>query len=197
VRYYNGNLDCAKLEIKRRSQDRIRKDVARVNAYGVSQVVACKRLKPTHLGWEEPSPGFANASDQYAMRQFCELQDGLAASGQVIVDYWRQAYVANQGDSPRITFDRELRGGICRTVEDLASPRADFQPRVGGVILEIKFSPPRPVWLLDLIQQFDLRRRSVPKYVLCAGVLKQDRAGSHVGRWPAVQTSASCRRSAP
>ena len=69
------------------------------------------------------------------MRQFCELRDGLSASSQVLVDYWREAYEAAHQDSPRITFDRDLRGAVCRTEQDLVSLSPDFEPRVGGVIL--------------------------------------------------------------
>ena len=173
VRYYNENLDRAKLEIKRRSKDTIRKDVARVNAQAVFRVMACKWPDESQLGWQDRDQERPSAQDNYAMQQFCELRDGLTASSQVLVDYWREAYEAAHRDSPRITFDRDLRAARCRTEHDLAKPCTDFQPQVGGVILEIKFTPPRPVWLHDLIQQFNLQRQSVPKYVLCADVLKQ------------------------
>ena len=183
IRFYNENLDRAKLEIKRRSKDTIRKEVARVNAEAVSRVIASKWPDESQLGWQDRDDESPCAKDNYSMQQFCELRDGLTASSQVLVDYWREAYEAAHRDSPRITFDRDLRAAHCRTEDDLAEPRVDFQPEVGGVILEIKFTPPRPVWLHDLIQQFNLQRRSVPKYVLCADVLKHGAATTVSDPW--------------
>ncbi len=174
IRFYNQNLDCAKLEIKRRSNDIVRKEVAHVNADGVYRVMANGRPDESQLRWESGDIRTFYAQDVYPMRQFCDLRDGLGASCQVLIDYWREAYESARRTGPRITFDRSLRAGHCRIPRELDEPVTDFEPRVGGVILEIKFTPPRPAWLHELVQQFNLRRRSVPKYVLGAEVLRHN-----------------------
>ena len=54
------------------------------------------------------------------------------------------------------------------------------RPSVGGVILEIKFTDRFPVWLREMVRVFNLERRSMAKYVVCARQLV--RLGVQLGR---------------
>jgi hypothetical protein len=66
-----------------------------------------------------------------------------------------------------VTFDRQLEGGIYVPGEELTIPKESKQPKLEGVVLELKFTDRRPNWMIELSNVFNLQRTSVPKYVMC------------------------------
>jgi len=95
------------------------------------------------------------------------------AGPKVLTQYRRKAYVSNVDDYARITFDRDLRyqveeGYNLMPDESKMVPldhETLFDPGA-GVVLELKcYTTQVPLWMIDLIRRFDLRRRSFSKYV--------------------------------
>ena len=83
------------------------------------------------------------------------------------VRYEREAYVSRAGDPVRVTFDTMLRGSFTTSCELSLDAGRWTDIRVGGVILEIKFTDHFPTWIGDLVRMFQLQKRSVAKYVMC------------------------------
>ena len=63
----------------------------------------------------------------------------------------------------------------------LAATRPGFPPVANPVVLEIKFNLTMPSWVVRLIQEFNLVRTSVPKYVLTVDAAR--RCGRRRGRF--------------
>ena len=95
------------------------------------------------------------------------------AAPKVLTQYRRKAFVSEIDDYCRVTIDKELRyqaedGYNLIPDDERMIPYDDstlFDPGC-SVILELKCDANRvPVWLVDLIRQFDLDRRRFSKYV--------------------------------
>ena len=82
-----------------------------------------------------------------------------------------------------MTFDRQLRGSPYRQGDGIALPSTGTYPTIGNddrVILELKFTDRFATWMRKLVQEFNLQRTSVPKYVHCV-----DEMGLKPGPWDA------------
>ena len=167
IRFYDDNQsNPAFLEIKRRETDVIKKKRAAVSREGAKLI----------LTGEPPSPSFlygdkVSTKSLDALYEFCELRDRIGAHGCTYVYYHRQAYVSPGSNQARVTFDRQLEGGIYIPSGDLVIPRVSKRPKLEGVILELKFTDRFPIWMQELSDIFNLQRTSVPKYVKCVEVL--------------------------
>ena len=85
----------------------------------------------------------------------------------VLVDYRREAYVS-PFENVRITFDRDLRGGVLLT--DIFDPNAPVMPMfdVGIMVLEVKFGRYLPHYILGVLNNINAADRSaISKYVIC------------------------------
>jgi len=166
VRFYGNTPDGpAFLEIKRRVTDVILKQRATVTREGV---LCLLRGEGPDQSWLMGSNGDAKAGK--ALLNFCNLSDNLGAAAIVYVSYRREAYVSPNGNSIRVTFDRQLLGSPYEQGTSLALPTQGASPEVGNgdkVILELKFTDRFPEWMGELVQAFNLHRTSVPKYVHC------------------------------
>jgi hypothetical protein len=175
IRFYDGDPESpAYLEIKRRVTDVIRKERAGVTRRGVRRLL--------DGGWPGASELVgSNGSDApLALRQFCELCLSTGATARTYVAYRREAYVSANSNKVRVTFDRQLRGSAYTPGSDLACPENGAYPNMGGVILELKFTDTFPAWMRELVQAFNLHRRSVPKYIRCTDALRlRSEPGAH------------------
>lgn len=132
-------------------------------------VLAGYPASPSYLfGNKAPSTKTLDALDE-----FCLLRDRIGAAGCTYVYYHRQAYVSPDSNSVRVTFDRQLEGGIYVPGTDLAIPRDSARPKLEGVVLELKFTDRFPMWMEQLCEDFNLKRTSVPKYVQCVDALRE------------------------
>jgi hypothetical protein len=128
---------------------------------------------PDLLAGAMPEPSMLyvdNYRNQDALLRFCELRDMIEAQPAAYTSYWREGYETADGNAVRVTFDRELRGGIFHgslSVVDLESWAA---PEVGGVVLELKFTDRFPRWMHTLVEIFNLERTTMPKYVKCVAL---------------------------
>lgn len=169
IRWYQGDEDRPYfLEIKRRVNDQVLKRRVPVRSEAVPELLGGHLPTRDHLLGCDPNAGLD------VLNEFCRLRNSLRASGAVYVRYEREAWVPDEMDMARVTFDRRLEGtefkGVFEFSENEWSP---VQP--GGTILELKFTDRLPGWMRRLIRDFDLRRRSVPKYVSCAAGLRRYR----------------------
>ena len=165
------------LEVKRREADVICKERAAVTREGAERLLRGERPGAPHRIGGTDGPGGPSA-----LECFCRLRDEVEARGAAYVAYTREAYVSPKNDRLRITFDRDVRGTAFDRRRQLEPPQNGTRAKVGGVILEIKFTDCFPGWLLDMVQAFDLQRQSVPKYVLCVRAL-----GLRPSRWLGVE----------
>jgi hypothetical protein len=103
-----------------------------------------------------------------------DLARSCNARPYLVLTYHREAWVSPSGNSVRVTFDRQLStyqyAGSMLNVHSIKP----FRPRVGGVILEMKFTSAFPDWMDDMVTMFSLTPRRVPKYVMCAQGLRSE-----------------------
>ncbi len=84
----------------------------------------------------------------------------------VLIDYKRRPYINNYGLYFRLTFDSEV---VSRTASNLfpSKDSGSFQEcRAGYTILELKFDRGMPPWFHRIIQNYNLRRLSISKFVI-------------------------------
>ena len=159
IRYYayNGNSPLF-LEIKRRVNDVVLKRRAVIKRDALNGILA---------GY---SPRLADLYDQAdgesydVLHEFTNLRNAMHAAPKMIIYYEREAWVAPDDDSVRVTFDRQAGGAkYAHTLEP-----AKFDPaRIESVILELKFDDRFPTWMRELARACDLYRTKMGKYVQC------------------------------
>jgi hypothetical protein len=162
MRFYDDKPDSPVFfEIKRRLTDVICKERVAVHRQCVQPLL--RRRFPERTDLVKFSP---KAFD--TLRHFCALRDAIQADRGILVSYLREAYVTPHDDSVRLTFDRGVTSG--RFDDQLRINRHDdrYQPRLQGVILELKFTDRFPRWMHDLVREFNLQRSPMAKYVACA-----------------------------
>jgi hypothetical protein len=173
VRFYDNNPEHPVFfEIKRRVNDAIVKSRAKVRRD------AADRLMHAHVAWPEHSD-LANPADDRsfaALCKFCELRDKIEARPQALVAYNREAWCAPEDDSIRVTFDRVLEGApYDKDLTFKLQRTADWvRPPTQGVVLELKFTDRFPNWMRQMVQTFNLFRRSFAKYVTCVTAMSPD-----------------------
>ena len=168
IRFYDGDPEKpAFLEIKRRVTDVIRKERVAVRREAVDYLFNGGRPDVSYLF-------DARDVDEggKALHNFCHLHESIGAEPRIYVCYVREAYTSPDSDRVRVTFDRQLIGGLFDRSTTLVPPVQGKVPNVGGVILELKFTDRFPPWLQEVVETFSLERRSVPKYNMCIHALE-------------------------
>ncbi|MDP6380369.1 MAG: VTC domain-containing protein, partial [Phycisphaerae bacterium] len=161
VRFYADDLKShAFFEIKRRLNDVILKQRVQVRRSSVERLLAGHWPRRSDL----VNPARGNFG---ALQRFCELRDRIRAKGWAFVCYAREAYVPPDNNTVRVTFDRNLMSWRYREDFGLKRSSSVVRPRVGGVILEVKFTDRFPRWIRQMVRIFGLERTSMPKYVMC------------------------------
>jgi SPX domain protein involved in polyphosphate accumulation len=161
VRFYDENpANPVFFEIKKRVNDIIQKERAAIRREAVLRLLNKKWPDPSDL--IEP-----NAKNFATLERFCSLRDLLNADGRVFVSYVREAYVSPNDEQIRITFDHQLQASHYDRTLRMFQIHAWHQPRVEGVVLELKFCDRFPFWMHELVQEFNLQRTVMAKYVAC------------------------------
>ena len=106
--------------------------------------------------------------------RFKRLVWELGAQPVVLVRYLRESYVGSVDRYARVTFDRKLlyqmtdswtdfgRGGMWRGMD--STEAQGFGLPYSGVVLEVKTLSYTPVWVMDLVERFQLRKSGNCKY---------------------------------
>jgi hypothetical protein len=147
-------------EIKRRMNDVILKQRARVRHEGVARLLVGDWPKRSDLVKD-------NDWEFGALQRFCSLRDTIGAEGKMFVSYIREAYVTPDDNSVRVTFDHTLRGTNFHGRIEMALDELPVFPKVDGIVLELKFTDRFPNWMGLLVETFNLERKSMAKYVAC------------------------------
>lgn len=151
------------LEVKQKKADIIRKYRARIRDENLERVLDPAR--DGHAGLVSPG----EAENAALFRRLVHVHN---AAPVVMTSYRRKAYVSVCDEYARVTFDIGLRYMAQREYKPLAIDSglapSDLETcfdEMTSVILELKcYSKFVPLWMVDMIRAFELRRRGFSKY---------------------------------
>lgn len=117
---------------------------------------------------------FRNERQEIDFLQFKRLVWELGARPVALVRYIRESYIGTIDRYARVTFDRKLqyqmtdswtdfgRGGLWRGMD--SAEAQGFGLSFSGVVLEVKTLSYTPVWVMDMVERFQLKRLGNCKY---------------------------------
>jgi len=117
---------------------------------------------------------FKSERQEIDFLQFKRLVWELGAVPVTLVRYIRESYVGTVDSYARVTFDRKLeyqmteswtdfgRSGIWRGMD--STEAQGFGLPYSGVVLEVKTLSHTPVWVMDMVERFQLRKSGNCKY---------------------------------
>ncbi len=117
---------------------------------------------------------FKNERQEVDFLQFKRLVWELGAAPVLLVRYVRESYVGTVDRYARVTFDRKLqyqmtdswtdfgRSGLWRGMD--SAEAQGFGLTYSGVVLEVKTLSHTPVWVMDMVERFQLRKSGNCKY---------------------------------
>lgn len=157
IRGYDGNPESPLFaEVKRRSDRVILKRRTLITRPAARALLAGR---PIPEGEVPQGTEFAEFRSLYAR---------VGARPAVYVSYLREAYEAMGSEPARLTFDTHLHNAPPDSETPFAFEDKDWeQTPVDQVILEVKFTDACPRWIETMVEQFQLARCSVAKYILC------------------------------
>jgi len=159
IRYYDHNPQSpVYFEIKRRVGDVIIKERAAVLRSSMPRLLAGHGPRPADLIDPSDTGALATAC------RFCELKNAIHATPRMIIYYEREAWISPALDEIRVTFDREAAAAY---YDGCLYPTRWMNPKVPGIILELKFDNRFPLWMQELVRNWDLYRTTMAKYVHC------------------------------
>jgi hypothetical protein len=153
IRIYNIDKSIIKLEKKSRKGQFIHKESANLTLGDYENIIA-------------GNIDFLIRSDNSLLREFYIDLSTLRLKPNVIVDYFREAYVYDLSNI-RITFDKLLRTGLNKLdLFDKELPTVDVmeEPKM---ILEIKYDHLLPDFIKNLLQISSQQRYAISKFVIC------------------------------
>jgi hypothetical protein len=175
IRFYDDDPSHpAFLEIKRRETEVIRKQRAAVRRDAVRRFLEGFDLTSDDLMYDNADE-HKQVKSFHAMRDFAQLSKQISADGSLYVCYHREAFVSKNNNSLRVTFDRAVHGCPFDLYKGLFAPTDGVDSGIPGVILEVKFTNQYPGWINGMVRQFQLQRRSVPKYIECIDAARRSR----------------------
>ena len=168
IRYYDEDPQSPVFfEIKRRINEGIVKQRARVKREAVHSLLAGESPMPEHL--------YKWSDRQWAdLLDFWHLVERLQAAPRAHNAYLREAYV-NADATVRVTIDRAVRIGT-EFGGELGTEIMDaVEVFAGAVILELKFTERMPTWLIEMVRGFELKSSGAAKYVRGGEMLGEQR----------------------
>jgi hypothetical protein len=158
VRYYDDDPESPLFfEIKRRENECVLKQRGAVHRSAGELLLVGQLPGPEHLITQKPH-------HLAALQRFCHLMQRLKAHPVVHVAYWREAWTSSQGNSVRVTIDRQVRGEPRNEAVFSTQMRKPVYPFGKQHVLELKFTDRFPGWFKDIVQHFDLLQTGAPKY---------------------------------
>lgn len=104
---------------------------------------------------------------------FIKLANEHRSSPIVMINYDREAYNTDESDG-RVTIDSNTKYALHNSYDFTGVPNHQLLPECVG-ILELKFTGKAPLFMKQLIKEFDLERNSISKY--CMSITEM--LGSH------------------
>jgi hypothetical protein len=163
--YENPGDSEVYMEIKRKYRGAIVKTRARVpfDAFGPDLIFGTRcALK------------FRSRGEEIAFYEFLRIAREIGARPVTLVRYQRESYFGVNDSYARVTFDTKLeyqptdswtdwgRGG--RWIPMDSSTTQNKASRFSGAILELKTLSDAPIWMIDLVEYFNLERTGHCKY---------------------------------
>lgn len=104
------------------------------------------------------------SSDLEALNQFQLYARNINAEPVIQIKYERFAFESTCNNRVRVTFDRNLCFKTSRTLRLDLRGNGWQRMKLGGMVLEIKFTGRFPMWLNRMAKMFDLHFQSMSKY---------------------------------
>jgi hypothetical protein len=165
LRFYDDRPDSPVfLEIKRRVSTVILKQRAMVRRKSVSRLLVGEWLEYDDLVVDD-------LRNREALHTFCTLCRQINARAAAYTSYMREGYEPRTSNVYRVTFDRDLRAGRYANSLNVPDLHSWARPKIGGIVLELKFTDRFPQWMEMLVETFNLNRISMPKYVECVTLI--------------------------
>jgi hypothetical protein len=163
IRGYNNQADdnLVFLEIKNKYENFIGKNRAPFLFHDLKSLLLTKSVESYAL----TNNGYANSIQDGEKFFHHIIRSGLKPT--ILIVYEREAFFSKFDKSLRITFDKNLRYLDNPRVDKLYSDEDLEYAAPNHFVLEVKFTNGYPKWLQDIIQEFELTRRSVSKYTIC------------------------------
>ncbi len=163
IRGYNNpsENDLVFLEIKNKYDNFIGKNRAPILLHDLGKLLKTKSVETYAL----TNNGFANSIQDGEKFFHHIIRNGLKPT--ILIVYEREAFFSKFDSSLRITFDKNLRYFENPRINNLYSDKDLEYATPNHFVLEIKFNNGYPKWVQDIIQEFELARRSVSKYTIC------------------------------
>jgi SPX domain protein involved in polyphosphate accumulation len=160
IRVYNEKQDesIAFLEIKRKNENFISKDRAKLLFNNLENVLSSKNIGEYLLTQNNGNDNYLNTS-KFLFHYYSKQ---LVPSSLVV--YEREAFIGKFGLELRVTFDKNLRGSIYPNYKDFYEESKNRHAFPRSFILEIKFHQTLPAWIPQLINKHRLQRISISKY---------------------------------
>jgi hypothetical protein len=172
LRFYDEDPESPVFfEIKRRVNDAILKQRCPVRREAVSSLLSGQLPAPEDLCSTRPE-------SLAAIQQFSRLMLDLGATPKMHIAYRREAWEGGEGNSVRVTLDREVYGTPRFTADLTTRIDGGIRPFANQVILELKFTARYPVWFRDLVESFDAMQCGCAKYADSVVLLGEDRVGA-------------------
>ena len=172
IRFYDNHEDSPVfLEVKRRVTDVIQKTRAAVSRESAEKIL--RGYSPDSRMLLKDTP-----AERDGLNSFFRLKEQLGASGQVYVDYFREAYQNGSDNDYRITFDRTICGSLYVPGSRLEMPDISKMSQIKAVVLEMKFVNRPSNWMVNIAKRFNLTPTSVPKYVECINALNLNKTAA-------------------
>lgn len=161
VRGYNqpSGDDMVLLEIKRKHTSMIEKERADVKYSDLGDLFE-SRLYGDYVCTSTP-----DALDVGRRYFYHVVKEQLRPTSLVV--YEREAYHGRFDRNFRLTFDRDVRGGMYPEFGDLFEEDEMRDAMPGYFIMEVKFATRMPVWMGQVIAEFELMQRAASKYCMC------------------------------
>ena len=164
IRYYSKDLENGPifLETKGRNLDRTYKRRVKIDRKDLDAIRRNNSVDKLIIKYP----------NSQTMKEFVFEYYKKNLQAKVLVDYKRQPYVNDFGLYFRLTFDQNLSCiNLCNSISNV-DINQEFICKAGFSILEVKFERGIPLWFHRIIQNYNLRRESISKFVLAMCHLK-------------------------
>jgi hypothetical protein len=158
--HYDNNAPVF-IEIKRKNNSYIYKNRAKVTSEDLPSIFNLNTSETEH----EDMNCFDGTSS-YNLEKFLYYYNTLNLSPVILILYEREAFESKFDSRLRITYDKNLRSALARSIDELFAGEDFVSSLDGYFILEIKFQDSFPHWLSSIINRYGLRRQSVSKYAI-------------------------------